>query len=188
MNSSLKMLAAAGKWIRDEVAEIWPIFLFFVVGFLIQLLIVKLVLARFSIPVTALSKAVIGAFMAAKAVLILDSTPLARRLKRHRRIVAVAVKTFLYGFIALLLGCIERFLDAKRRVGTFNGAARSLMDREHLFPLLAWAIGISVVFAIYFAWLEISERVGKGVLWSLFFEPPQITNGSDRQSGVVSVK
>ena len=55
------------------------------VGFLILLAIIKLALANFSIEVTALSKAVVGALLAAKASLILDETSLARRLERSRR-------------------------------------------------------------------------------------------------------
>lgn len=97
-------VASVGGFVRREVVAAWPVFLFFLVGFLLLLLLVKLVLADFSIQMTAISKAVVGALLAAKAVLILDETPLARSLERYRRIVAVAVKTLFYGAVTLLLG------------------------------------------------------------------------------------
>jgi hypothetical protein len=52
----------------------------------------------------------------------LDETPLARRLEHYRRIVAIAVKTFLYGAITLLLGYVERILDAIHRVHSFEAS------------------------------------------------------------------
>jgi hypothetical protein len=180
MSTLLRKFGSVGRWLHREFVSIWPVFLFFLVAFLIQLLIIKLAVQQFSIPVTAFSKAMVGALLAAKAVLILNETPLARKLERYRRIVAVAVKTLLYGVCTLLLGCIERLLEALRATGTLNGAFRSAIDQANLYRFLAWVLGISFIFAIYFVWAEINERMGEGVLWSLFFKPPQIVNGSDR--------
>jgi len=70
-------------------------FQFFLVAFLLLLSIIKLTRVTFSIEVTAFSKALVGALFAAKAALILDESPLARRLQQYSRIVAVAVKTFI---------------------------------------------------------------------------------------------
>ena len=86
LDSVLRKFAAVGEWLRREFVAARPVFVFFLVGFLLLLSIIKLVLATFSIEVTAFSKAVIGALFAAKAVLILDETPLARHLEHYRRI------------------------------------------------------------------------------------------------------
>ncbi len=94
MSALPQKLAAAGKWLHREFAAGWPVFLFFLTAFLLQLLIIKLAIAQFSIPLAAFSKAVVGALLAAKAVLILDETPLARKLERSRRIVAELSRHF----------------------------------------------------------------------------------------------
>src|ERR1019366_7037599 len=182
MTTLLHMPAAAGKWLHREAVAAWPVFIFFAVGFLLELMLIKLTLAQFSIPLTALSKALVGALFAAKAVLLLDETSLARRLESYRRIIAVAVKTLLYGGWAMMLAYIERFIDALRGVGTLEGAVRDMMDQANVFRLLAWVLGISLVFAIYFACFEINQRLGEGALWSLFFRPPPIGSGSGRHS------
>src|SRR5258708_37158398 len=112
--------------------------MFFVIACLLQFLIIKVEVAQFSIPVSALSKAVVGALFAAKAVLILDETPLARHLERYRRIIAVVVKTLLYGFGMLALGFIERLLEAWHRVGTFDGGFSDVVhhrSEEHTSEL-----------------------------------------------------
>ena len=72
-------LAGAGKLLCREFSAIWPVFLFFLVGFFLLILLIKAALAQFSIEITVLSRAVIGALLAAKAALILDETPLARQ-------------------------------------------------------------------------------------------------------------
>jgi hypothetical protein len=169
----LHKFAAVGEWLYREFVAAWPVFIFFLVGFLLLLSIIKLVLADFSIEVTAFSKAVVGALFAAKAVLVLDETPLARHLEQYRRISAVAVKTFIYGAITLLLGFLERLLEARHRVHTLAAAADYVVAHANMYRLFAWALGISLVFAIYFALFEIDEFLGKGALWTLFFESPR---------------
>jgi hypothetical protein len=192
LGSVLRKFAAVGKWLYREFVAAWPVFIFFLVGFLLLLSIIKLVLANFSIEVTACSKAVIGALFAAKAVLITDETPLARHLEQYRRIFAVAVKTFIYGSITLLLGFLERLLEARHRVHNFAAAAHYVVAQASLYRLLAWALGISLVFAIYFALFEIDESLGKGALWTLFFESPrspksQKTGGGSGQHSNITV-
>src|SRR5690242_7031464 len=108
------------------------------VGFLLLLLIIKLTLATFSIEVAALSKAVIGALFAAKAVLLLDELPIARYLEQYRRIVAVAVKTLIYGGITLLLGFLERTLEALHREHTLGAACLYVIDHAGMYRLFAW--------------------------------------------------
>jgi len=168
-----------GRFLRKEFDAAWPVFLFFLAGFLILLLLIKLALAQFSIEITALSKAVVGALIAAKAALVLDETPLARRLESYPPILAVAVKTFFYGVVSLLMGYLERLLEAFHKVHEFRGAIEYVIDHANHNRLLAWALGISIVFALYFALLEISKSMGEGALARLFFQSPAIANDSN---------
>src|SRR6266436_3212874 len=172
MSAVPQSVAATGKWLHREFVAARPVFIFFLVAFLLQFLIIKLAVAQFSVPVTALSKAFIGALLAAKAVLILDETRIGRSLEHYRKIVAVAVKTLLYGFGTLLLGYLERFLEALHRSGSFDGAVQQMIDQANVYRFFAWVLGVSLIFAIYFVWSEINEHMGEGALWSLFFERP----------------
>jgi len=184
MSSLPHGLAAGGKWLNREFNSLWHVFLFFLVAFLIQLLIIKLTVARLSIPLSAFSKAVVGALLAAKAVLILDGTPLARSLQSYRRIVAVAVKTFLYGVASLLLLSVERLLEALHKVHHLGAAVGYALEHASRYRIMAWALGISIVFALYFTFLEINKRMGEDGLRRLFFESPQATNSSSRQAAI----
>ena len=172
MNAVPQSVVATGKWLHREFVAARPVFIFFLVAFLLQLMIIKLAVAQFSVPVTALSKAFVGALFAAKAVLILDETRIGRSLEHYRKIVAVAVKTVLYGFGTLLLGYLERFLEALYKVGTFDGAVRDMVDQANVYRFFAEVLGVTLIFAIYFVLSAINERMGDGALRSLFFERP----------------
>jgi len=177
-------IAGVSRFLRKEIVAAWPVFIFFLTGFVLLFLLLKLALARFSIETTAVSNALVGALIAAKAALVLDETPLARSLENYRRIVAVAVKTFFYGVASLLLGYLERVLEALRKVHSFNAAIHYVIDHANHYQLLAWVLGISIVFSLYFSFFEISRRMGEGALWRLFFESPRIAYASDRSSKI----
>jgi len=180
--------AGAGRWLRKEFVAAWPVFLFFLIGFLLLVSLIKLALAEFSVEITVLSNAVIGALLAAKAALVLDETPLARSLEHYRRIVAVTVKTFLYGVASMLLLCVERLLEALHKAHHFDAAVAYALEHASRYRVLAWALGISIIFALYFALAEISERMGEGALWRLFFEAPEPANDSGGHSNISAGK
>jgi hypothetical protein len=177
-------LAGVGRWLLKEFLAIWPVFLFFLVGFLLLISLIKLALAQFSVEITVLSNAIIGALLAAKAALVLDETPLARSLENYRRIVAVAVKMLFYGVATLLVGYVERFLEALHKVHNFDASFRYVFEHATRYRILDWALGISIVFALYFAFVEINERMGEGELWRLFFASPKTADDSGRPSNI----
>ena len=182
------VFAKVGRWLREEAIAIWPVFVFFLIGFLLLLLLIKLALAQFSVEMTVISNAVIGALLAAKAALVLEETPLERNLYHYRRIVAVAAKVLLYGVTCLLLLGLERFLEELHKGHNLAVAFRYAVEHTTRYRILAWALGISMVFALYFASVEISERMGKGELWRLFFESPKTAHDSGRASNIKAGK
>ncbi|HJU09847.1 MAG TPA: hypothetical protein VJ728_03170, partial [Candidatus Binataceae bacterium] len=52
--------------------------------------------------------------------------------------------------------------------------------------ILVWGLGISMVFALYFALIEINVRMGEGQLWKLFFESRTTAESSSLRSNIGS--
>jgi hypothetical protein len=157
------------NWLGREAKVAWPIASFFFIGFVIVLLIVKLMLEQYSIETVTLSRALIGALIAAKVVLILDKTPVARSFKSYPRIIPVVAKAAVYALSFILVTKLEQSLDAWRHSGAVQSDRASMSIHGDLHRLLAVALGVGIVFAVYFALSEISEHIGDGVLWNLFF-------------------
>src|SRR5215467_14856702 len=154
---------------EPEFNALWPVFLFFLVGFFLLILLLKTALAQFSIEVTVLSNAVIGALLAAKAALVLDETPLARSLGRYRRIVEISAKVLFYGITCLLFLYAERVLEDRHKFHNWEAAFPQAYEQlSH--SILVWSLGISIVFALYFVFAEINERMGQGELWRMLLE------------------
>jgi len=176
-------VVAVGRWARKEFNALWPVFVFFLVGFLLLILLLKAALAEFSIEVRVLSNAVVGALLAAKAALVLDETPLARSLGRYRRIVEISAKVLFYGITCLLFLYAERVLEDRHKFHNWGAAFPQAYDQlSH--SILVWSLGISIVFALYFVFAEISERMGQGELWRLFFEDRTNDTDSRRPSKI----
>ena len=173
-----------GRWLRKEFIAIWPVFLFLFLGFLFLISLIKLTLAQFSVQTAMFSNAVIGALVGAKAALVLDETPLARSLEQYPGIIAIAAKVLLYAAATLLLGYVERFLEALHKVHSFGGAIWYVVGHANHYRLLAWVLGISFIFAFYFAFVEINERMGEGELRRLFFESRKTANASGLSSNI----
>ena len=176
-------VVAVGRWARKEFNALWPVFVFFLVGFLLLILLLKAALAEFSIEVRVISNAVIGALLAAKAALVLEETPLGRSLVSYRRIVEIAAKVLFYGITCLLFLYAERILEVQHKLHNW-GAAFPRAYEQLTHSILAWALGISIVFALYFTFVAINDRLGEGELWRLLFESRAIGSDSRRPSSI----
>ena len=84
----------------------------------------------------------------------------------------------------MMLGYLERFLEALHKFHNVDAAIQDIIEHANHYRLLAWALGISIVFALYFAFFEISRRMGEGTLWHLFFASPPINDDFDRLSNI----
>ena len=164
--------SGAGRFLRKEVSAALPVFLFFLIGFLLLISLLQLAEAQFSVKIAVLSRALVGALIAAKAALLLDETPLARSLENQRRIVAVVVKTSVYVPVGVLMGYLERFLEVRHKVHGFENIMHYTVYHQADIGLFARVLGTAIVFALYFSFAEISRCMGEGALWKLFFDSP----------------
>jgi hypothetical protein len=155
-------------WLEEEAVKMWPVFVFFLAGFLLVLIIIKLALAQYSIEMNALSQALIGALMAAKVVLILENTPFAHPFRRSARILSISCKSLVYGAAVILLAYLERVIDTFRHRGHLVLSMETVFENSKFHRLFALSIGIALVFGVYFAFSDLNEFVGKGALRGFF--------------------
>ena len=75
------------------------------------------------------------------------------------------------------------------RERSIDAATRFVIHQASMNRLLAWALGVTLVFGLYFAIFEISRRMGEGKLWELFFGAPGLSepSGASSQRSNVSV-
>jgi hypothetical protein len=169
-----RMLLAIGRiprWIGNEVVSILPALLFFLFGFMLVLLVIKLFLAQYSIGFEAFPEAVLGALLAAKAVMILDHRDYAR-LRRFPRVYAVVGKTAIYVLVVFAFGIAERVIHGYRQTGSLRGGILFFLHRSNHDRFFGTMLCVAIVFAAYFVIREIERKHGKGSMYDLFFRKP----------------
>ncbi len=160
--------------LQREIKKLASLALFFLIGFGYILLIMKLFLKEYSIDSYVLSKAIIGAIVAAKAVMIMDMTPWMNRFEQSPRYIGILYKTFVYTLAVLTLGFIEHLFHAYRTTKAIVPAIASFLNSEHFSHFLAVTLCVSVVFLLHNIFKEIDNYLGKGTLARFFFDSPQL--------------
>jgi hypothetical protein len=95
---------------------------------------------------------------------------LRRPFCRSRRIYAVLTKSLLYGAGVLILGYAERIGEAAWHGRSLTLAVRTVLAHSDLHRLLAITMGVTLVFAAYFAMSDISDFMGEGGMREFFFK------------------
>jgi len=160
--------ARVSKRIAEEVISTAPAFLFFLIGFLLVLLVIKLFLAQYDIGFSPVPAAVIGALLAAKAVIVLDHRDYAR-LRHLPRVYAVVGKTVIYVLVVLMFGIVERVIHGYRETGSLADGIAFFFHRINRDRFLGTMLCVAIVFAAYFVIREIEREHGKGSMYELFF-------------------
>jgi hypothetical protein len=119
------------KWLIGEIVQIFPITLFFFVGFGLILLIVKLVLRDYSVQVGVLSRAMLRSLVAGKVVILLENVHLDERFPNWPRSTLIELKTGFYSTGAVIAGIIEKIYRTLAILGwTGLGNPRGLAEFE----------------------------------------------------------
>lgn len=155
--------------LKEELKKIGSLSLFFLVGFGFILLMMKLLLEQYEINTYVFSKVIISALVAAKAVAIMDMTPLLNRYGQSPRYINVLYKTFLYTLAVLIISFIENLFHAYKETKAIGGAIELFLETRHLSHFLAVTLCVSVIFLIHNIFQEIDNYLGKGNLSKLFF-------------------
>ncbi|BAQ64135.1 hypothetical protein [Geminocystis sp. NIES-3709] len=159
--------------LKEEIKKISSLALFFLIGFGYILLVMKLFLAEYDINTYVFSKAVISALVAAKAVAIMDMTPLLNRYSKSPRYIQVLYKTFLYTLTVSIITFIENLFHAYKEAKAIKPAIELFLETRNLNLFLAVTLCLSIVFLIHNIFQEIDNYLGKGKLSKLFFDRPK---------------
>ncbi|MEG3438302.1 hypothetical protein V0288_14325 [Pannus brasiliensis CCIBt3594] len=159
--------------LKHEIKKLIPLTLFFFLSFAYILLIIKLFVKEYSIDVNVVSKALLGAIIAAKTVAILDAVLKFDRLGEKPRYLAVLYRTSVYTVIALVIFLIEGFIEDYRGTKALPAAIARFSQTERFSHILAITLLVAVVFFVHNLWREIDRYLGAGNLKRFFLSSPR---------------
>ncbi len=158
-------------WLVEEIKALTPSIIFFLISFGLVLLIIKLFLIHYAIHIEVLTNAILGALIAAKVALVLDKIGWGRA-QGWPPIALVAARTLLYSVGFMMFGILERMIHGFRTTGSFHGGVNHFVENFDPGRFSATVLLVTMVFAVFFAGRAISESLGEGGLYALFFQRP----------------
>ena len=137
------MTGKIGTAVAREIREAIPPSLFFLALFHLLGATKAVALSDYSFTALRAASATVGALIVAKAILIVEALPIAKRFSR-RLVVQVLWKTLLYSAMALLFRVAEELIPLAWKHGSL-GAGFAAMSSDISWPLFfvlaLWVVG-----------------------------------------------
>ena len=155
----------------DELKNVALATLYFGCWLAVLLLIKQLVLAEYQIQFNGLGKALIGALILAKVVLVLEHVPLGRWVRERPAWLDVVLRTLLYAFGVVLVLIIEKGFEGRHEYGGFAQSLRTIWHHEDIYHLWTNAIVITGALLFYNILSVVRSHLGEGALLRLYLAP-----------------
>lgn len=157
--------------LRHELKAIGLAALYFGCWLAALLVMKKLVLAEYHIEFNGISKALVGALILSKVVLLLEHVPLGAWVRDRPAWVDVLLRTALYalGLITVLL--LEKAFDGRHEHGGFGPSLGAVFQHPDMPHVWANAIALTGALLFYNVLSVVRAHLGEGGLRRLFLTP-----------------
>ncbi len=158
--------------IKNEVRELLPVILFFLVSFELLALTQSLMLMQYGIKSRAFLSAAILALIVAKVVAITDYIPAVNRFPEKPLIFNVLWKTLIYFTASLAFRYLEKLFHLWRQTGDLS-EARHRLGGEIIWPHF-WGVSLwlLVLLLVFCAFRELVRTLGREQVFRMFFTDP----------------
>jgi hypothetical protein len=153
----------------------------------VLLVIKQLILAEYHIEFSGLSKAVAGALILSKVVLVLEHVSLGAWVRARPAWVDVVVRTLLYAMGVLLVMLLERGFEGRHEYGGFAPSLGALFEQADIYHVWTNTIVLTGALLVYNLLAVVRRHLGEGGLLRLFMTPmPIVRHNSMKQDRSVS--
>ncbi len=166
---------STAKFIKHEVKELLVVTLFFLLGFLLILGLFKLMLEDYDIQFKAWVKAVVGALVLAKVVLILRGRAFMQAFSNYYGIVRVLYKTMIYLVGVFVILTLERVVETYGDAGGVLAALKHVAETHKIYHIMAVTLLVGVLLAAFNCWEELLREVGRERVVDAFLRKKNFT-------------
>lgn len=154
--------------LRKELREIAGVTFYFFCGFGFLLLLFKLLLLERGLAFFALPKAVLGALVTGKVLVVLEHVPFMHWCRDRAGYVNVAFRTSVHLAGTLVVVASERIVDGWRETGALGSGIAHALETANLYHALAVSLCVGALFLGYNAYRQVQISVGKEALRAAF--------------------
>jgi hypothetical protein len=160
------------EWTLREGKALALLFLYFLFCYTIIVVSKKLILDYYNIDFLGFSLTVVAELVAAKAVLIIEHTPLARVLAGAPPYLKVLYDTGVYTAFGVVLLYLEKTLELMHKEGGFRWAFFTQGQEDHLSQFEVTILWAALSFLGYASFAALKRHLGPGALYRFFFTAP----------------
>jgi len=165
----MKVIRIIVKEIKELISIAW----YFLICFGFILILLKLFLEEYSIEIYVISKAIAGAFVSAKAVMIVDGIMRKKnRFQENPRYVNILYKTFLYTLLAAIFGILEALIKASHKTKAISPGIDTQIHETNFSHFMAVILLLFIIFLGYNIYDAVKLSFGKGKIRKFFLSPP----------------
>lgn len=135
--------------IRAEARQVGLVILYFFVAFLLIFTLKMLYLAEHAIGFPAVAKALVGALLVGKVVVVLEKTAFGSRFRHHSVAVDVAYRSSLYTAAIMVVLSGERIYEGYGEAGHLVGAWSYALETADLMRFFGNLLGVYLAFVGY---------------------------------------
>ena len=157
------------RFIKHEFSEIFPVTIFFLIGFNLIAFSKHLMLLQEGIVYDGILAATVGALIIAKVVLVANKLPFMRISQGRPLYRPILFQTVVYTFFALAVRGLETLVrNALRTDGLISGLAADQAEFvwEHFVVVQIW---VFVLFLAYVTLIQLKTELGHGSLSEMLF-------------------
>lgn len=155
-----------------EIKEVALATLYFALWIGALVMIKQLILADYQIEFHGLSKALVGALILAKVVLILEHVSLGSWVRSRPALVNVLLRTVLYALGVFLVIILEKSFEGRSEHGGFVLSLLAVFQGADGYHIMVNTIVVSGALLGYNLLFVVRRQLGKGGLARLLLSPP----------------
>ena len=162
---------SAQKKLMHEIKAVGMAAIYFCCWLAALIVIKELVLAEYQIKFSGLSKALIGALVLSKVVIVLEHIPLGAWIRARPAWVDVIFRTALYGLGVFIVLLLEKAFEGRHEYGGFVPSLSAVFQHADIYHGYTNVIVISGALLGYNALAVVRSYLGEGGLLRLFLTP-----------------
>ena len=151
--------------------------LYFALWFSALVTLKEIVLAEYRIGFHGSLKALVGALVVAKVVLVLEYVTLGAWVRKQPVFVDVILRTVLYAFGVLVVLILEKAFEGRHDYGGFGPSLIQVIQHVDIHHVWVNAIGVTGALLGFNVLSVIRRHLGEGELMRLFLLPPREDRG-----------
>jgi hypothetical protein len=171
------------KPVIKEIKTVARVAAYFAVVFLMMMMMKKLYLRDYNIEFYGISKALIGALILSKVVILMEFILLGQWVQHRSAIVDITVRTLLYTVGVLVVLILENAFEKRHDAGSFGAAIPYTLSHRDIYHVWATILGSAYALFFYNAFSVLQRFMGKkGVAKLFFIKPPTQVENSNKST------